>query len=563
MILSLGVIASYIFSDAAQTRQERDLAVRETQAITALESYLQARSASYDQALRGAAGMISIVGRENVTKEKWNVFVKNLSANTRLGEVLGIGIADSVTSQSISEYERREGISVRPEGTRQMYSVIRYLEPATERNQAAIGFDMFSESIRRMAMTQASLSNKSIMSGPIIAVQDSTLPTNEQPYSVLMYHPFYQFSDQATRSLSQGYAYLIFRPSDVLKKIDALEKNKYDLSVDDITNSRAPVRLFASEGYQNAPSSRLYRDIEINSRKWRLNLSVRERQYTLFNSFSLFMTGLAGSCVLALMAYILMRSRSERVNVRHRDDIQRTKDDLLALASHQLRTPATGVSQYLAMLQEGYFGSLNEKQSEVAAKASAANHRQLEIIDQLLYVAKADAGQLIVAPSTLDVTEILKNSIEEHAGQAAKKDIAFKTKIPKHLTCYVDCKYTTMIIENIINNAVKYSHPSSNIHISLKRRRHDDMAELSVKDSGVGISDEDQTRIFQKFTRINNPLSQSEGGSGLGLYLAKKLATSQGGDILVESIQARGTTFTLLLPLHERDTDTVVDLSKE
>lgn len=117
-----------------------------------------------------------------------------------------------------------------------------------------------------------------------------------------------------------------------------------------------------------------------------------------------------------------------------------------------------------------------------------------------------------------------------------------------------------MVVENLISNAIKYSYPKHSVRISL----HEDEGRVSldVKDEGVGIAKEDVHRLFNKFDRIPNPLSYSEGGSGLGLFLARQLALAHGGDIEVESEEDKGSTFTLTLPKNPNISSAKVDIKR-
>jgi signal transduction histidine kinase len=227
-------------------------------------------------------------------------------------------------------------------------------------------------------------------------------------------------------------------------------------------------------------------------------------------------------------------------------DVENTKSDLLALASHQLRTPATGVKQYLGILREGIMGPLTPSQQEMIEKAYDTNERQLHVINDLLYVSKVEAGQLSIDPVITDVTKITKDAISSLEPRAKEKDIdvIFNAKKAVHITA--DDRYVGMIIENLISNAIKYSYPSSKVRVTLKLSNA--AMVLKVADRGVGIDQADIEKAFDKFNRIDNPLSRQEGGSGLGLFLASQLAKGHGGSISVEKKKGKGTTFVLTLP---------------
>ncbi len=553
LVLSAG--STYLLYDATLNKQRSNLTLTETQQATALASYIEARSASYRQALRGAAGMINIKGRNAITTSDWNTYTSTLMAGNKFKELLGIGFADAVSHDQLQAYESAESVRVAPSGVRDLYTPIRFLYPETERNLKAIGFDMYSEKSRRDAMLRAKTSGEASASAPVVAVQDETSSASRKPVSILMCYPVYRDGlvnvpkDQRDEKII-GYTYLIYRPIDVFAQQDVL--NDVEIShyhVQDITEQGSPNEIYTSEKYEPSPNS-IERNLTLNDRTWKVTF-YSENNYSRSLASpqnTILVIGIFLSLLLAYFVYSMLSKRSRTLQLEHAENIQKTKDELLALASHQLRTPATGVRQYIGMLKKGYFGALNPEQIDIAEKAYGANERQLEIIDQLLIVAKADAGQLKVTAEKIDIVTLVHSAIDELADTTKNKGIAIKRSLPKSLYCTADEKFSMMIIENLLSNAVKYSYKKSTIKITLKNNRDLGMVEFSVADTGVGIDANDESKLFQKFSRIDNEFSRSEGGSGLGLYLAKMLALSQGGDLLYAKNSGGGSTFTLLLP---------------
>lgn len=223
------------------------------------------------------------------------------------------------------------------------------------------------------------------------------------------------------------------------------------------------------------------------------------------------------------------------------------RKDFVAIASHQLRTPASSVKQYIGMLLGGYAGTMTETQAKMLQTAYESNERQIIIVNDLLYVAQLDSGNLHMKPEIIDLVSLLHGIIEELMPQymASEQSITFNTRF-RHLYCKVDPSLIRMVIENIVDNARKYSQPETQIAISLSHTNN--QIRIAIADSGVGMSADDTKKLFQKFTRIDNPLSSIAGGSGLGLYLAYKLVAMHGGKIKVTSRLGKGSTFTILLP---------------
>ena len=263
--------------------------------------------------------------------------------------------------------------------------------------------------------------------------------------------------------------------------------------------------------------------------------------------------------VIALTMLRTLLRRLEHVQRSYEHEVERTKDELLALASHQLRTPASGVKQYIGILTSGIVGPLTAAQQQIAEKAYNTNERQIEIINQLLYVSKIEAGKVTLRLVKSDITPVVQRAVDSLQATARLKNIKviFKTKQPRYV--FGDEQYFAMIVDNLISNAIKYSYPNTTVMVRIVRRP-DDFLAVSVTDRGVGIPDHDKEHLFQKFRRLNNPLSRSESGSGLGLFLAYQLARAHGGDITVSSQEGKGSTFTLLLPTTLRFNEAQVDI---
>jgi signal transduction histidine kinase len=243
---------------------------------------------------------------------------------------------------------------------------------------------------------------------------------------------------------------------------------------------------------------------------------------------------------------MLLKYRTKIFALAEEQKLQQAKDELLSLASHQLRTPATGVKQYVGMVLDGFGGPVPKDQAKLLEQAYKSNERQLQIINEFLYVAKLGSGSLITTKHKFDLAPLVRDVISEMDMDVKERHHSIKTKIPKSVPIKADEHSVRMIIENLLSNAIKYTQPGGKIAVELKQSTRE--AVIVVKDNGVGISKRDQKQLFKQFSRIPNELTNEVSGSGIGLYLAQQLAVRNGGKITVESEPARGSTFTLTLP---------------
>ncbi|MEO5949488.1 MAG: ATP-binding protein [Candidatus Saccharimonas sp.] len=248
---------------------------------------------------------------------------------------------------------------------------------------------------------------------------------------------------------------------------------------------------------------------------------------------------------------IKSRHKLEKQRLQHYIDLNKTKDEFISLASHQLRTPATGVKQYLGMVVEGMAGDITEQQRSLLMKAFESNERQLTIVSDLLKVAQVDAGKMKLRPRKVNIADIIADVVKEQGDtySTRRQVLDFPTP-PFTPIANVDPDKMRMVFENIIDNASKYSEPGKSIRVAC--RNESDAIVVEIKDNGVGIAPDDITRLFEKFNRIHNHLSNHVGGTGLGLYWAKKVVDLHGGIIQVTSELGKGSTFSVCLPKHEK-----------
>jgi signal transduction histidine kinase len=227
-----------------------------------------------------------------------------------------------------------------------------------------------------------------------------------------------------------------------------------------------------------------------------------------------------------------------------------TKNEFIALTSHQLRTPATGVKQYVAMLMQGYAGPITPEQEQFLERAYESNERQLHIIEDILRVAKVDMGKTVVQKQDTDILALVRNVLSEQRDRFSEHALQTVTKLPdKPLIARVDGSQLHMAIGNIVDNAIKYTPDGKRITVSLQKLEGSNELELQVSDQGVGIAADDQDKLFQKFSRIPNPRSIMVGGTGLGLYWTQRIIELHGGTITVRSTLGKGTTFVIRLPI--------------
>lgn len=224
-----------------------------------------------------------------------------------------------------------------------------------------------------------------------------------------------------------------------------------------------------------------------------------------------------------------------------------SKDEFISLASHQLRTPATAIKQLLGLLIDGFIDDVSEPVMEILRKTYESNERQISIVNSLLKVAQIDAGKIVLHKHLVDINKLVEGIIKQYEGVIGDRQQTVELTLHEGpLRANIDDEYYRMAIENIIDNASKYTKHGGTIEIDT--REVDDSVFVSIKDSGVGIKEEDLPSLFEKFNRIPNELSHTVSGSGLGLYWVQKVIDLHEGSIKVKSEINVGTIFAVRVP---------------
>ncbi|MHA2339961.1 MAG: sensor histidine kinase [Candidatus Hodarchaeales archaeon] len=245
--------------------------------------------------------------------------------------------------------------------------------------------------------------------------------------------------------------------------------------------------------------------------------------------------------VVLLIALISTWVFLKRISVLK--ELDRLQSIFLASVSHELRTPLTSIIGFTKMILKGQAGEINEEQEkQLNIVLNSANHLH-ELIDDVIDVNKIEANTLNIRKDNYDLVKEIKMLKDSFNIAAVEKGLEFLIDTPEKFIVNNDKKRITQILTNLIGNAVKFTEKGE---ISVRVQINDRSVEISVSDTGSGINKEDISKLFKPFSRIVKSGEFKE-GTGLGLYISKKLATLLGGEIIVDSEVGRGSTFKLIL----------------
>ena len=237
-----------------------------------------------------------------------------------------------------------------------------------------------------------------------------------------------------------------------------------------------------------------------------------------------------------------------RVANRHLKELDEAKDEFISMASHQLRTPLTTIKGYISMLQEGDAGKVNREQQEFLNYAYSGSERMISLISDLLNVSRMSSGKFVIERTDVDLVKLVAEEVQQLESHADAKGLklTFEPPTQKSLALSIDENKTRQMIMNFIDNAVYYTKEGS---VTVKLATTDSLVRLTVTDTGIGVPEDAKAKLFGKFFRAGNAQQLRPDGTGLGLYLAKRVIEDQGGRIIFESHEGNGSTFGFELPL--------------
>jgi signal transduction histidine kinase len=226
-------------------------------------------------------------------------------------------------------------------------------------------------------------------------------------------------------------------------------------------------------------------------------------------------------------------------------EADRLKDEFVALISHDLRTPLTSIMGYLELTRGD--GNLTDDQRGYLEVVDRNADRLLRLVNDLLFVARLEAGQLELHPSELDLAAIVRQSVSEAEPRAAAKGIALSCNADEVPAVHADRGRIFQLLDNLVSNAIKFTPEGGDVAVSVGRVNG--AVQLEVADTGIGIDEGEQRQLFERFFRASTAAQRQIPGTGLGLYIARAIVEAHGGSIAVDSEPGRGTSFLIDLPL--------------
>lgn len=233
-------------------------------------------------------------------------------------------------------------------------------------------------------------------------------------------------------------------------------------------------------------------------------------------------------------------------------EIDRMKSELISNVSHELRTPLTTIKEGISLVFDGSLGHLNADQEAALAIAKQDIDRLARLINDLLDISKIEAGRMELKKTSVEISSLAEEVLFSFQNQAGKKHIQLKTRLKRTLPpLYIDPDKISQVLANLISNGIKFSPENGRITVGVKDKGKE--VEISVADTGVGISPDNITGLFDRFSQFSRVYGPGERGTGLGLAISKEIVEMHGGRIWVESEVGKGSALTFSLPKLSQD----------
>ena len=228
-------------------------------------------------------------------------------------------------------------------------------------------------------------------------------------------------------------------------------------------------------------------------------------------------------------------------------ELDATKDEFISMASHQLRTPLTSIKGYLSMVLEGDVGPLNKKERDMVQTAFNSAERMVFLIADLLNVSRLQSGKFVIENKPTDLSKMIESQVDQLQETAQNHQLKLTYVKPGSFPMLnIDETKVQQVVMNFMDNAIYYTPPGGSIEVRLEATEKEVI--YTVTDTGLGVPKAEQSHLFAKFYRANNARKARPDGTGLGLFMAKKVIVAQGGAIIFKSTEGKGSTFGFSFP---------------
>ncbi|WP_394688727.1 CHASE domain-containing protein [Hoeflea sp.] len=558
------------------------------------------RMTEQESILLGGVGLVAT--SPEVSREQWKEYVATLRQDKYAPGSQGYGYAIFVEPDQKAAVEakiRQEGypdFSIKPGGVRDLYSTIVYLEPFDARNQRALGYDMWSNPVRREAMALARDSMAPALSGIVTLVQENG---DDVQNGFLMYAPVYKNGEPLDtvadrRAAIVGFVYSPFRAKDLMHGILGDGDSNIDLRIYDAADTNPDALLYTSDGIYTEIQDRSSRPrflkapMVAGGRTWTLEFSSTSPLVSDSERSLPYIIGIAGGIIdllIFLAFWTLSRKRiaaqelasdmtaelrvakekaetAREMEIELRQQAQTTNkrlelanDDLTQFASiiaHDLRAPLKRLESFLDIIQDEYVENFDVEGKEILGRMRFGTTRMRDMLDALHRYSTSGGASLKIEPT--DISAMVASVLDTLQPEVAEAKVV--VDLPKPLYAKCDVVLLQHVFLNLISNALKFSDKDNKEIVISCKHLDDGLVRISIADNGIGIDPEHAQKVFNMFARLHN--EEEFAGTGVGLAVCKRIISDLGTNIWVNTNREVGAEILFTLP----GTDLASDRSK-
>lgn len=572
LVLIAGLLLTVVFTLVVYKYIEKQS--REQLESIAMEIGLKIDSRLRAHALMLRAGASFLAVSDTVTRDDWKVFVEKSRLDVNLPGIEGTGYSVIVHPEKLQEHiekVRQEGYpeyTITPEGKREIYTSILYLEPFSGRNLRAFGFDMFTEKVRRRAMEIARDNDVAMLTGKVNLVQETGVDLQA---GTLMYAPVYDPSMPSgavaeRRAAIRGWVYSPYRMRDLMRGIlggwehehqEWVRLQIYDdsLTVNSLLYDSHPED---EEERSFLKSRSITSPVIFNGKEWILVFS-QPQNITAFdiNVLIVFTSGIIISILLYLLAlsYFQVADRSRQIRMQNRElsRLNATKDKFFSIIAHDLKSPFNSIIGFSRILMEQVEKRKYDGIIHYAEIIHQSSNSAMDLLMNLMEWSQSQTGRLLFKPDHFNLAELLADVEMLFTDQAKLKSIEIQNEVPEVLVVYADYEMIGTVLRNLISNALKFTNPGGTI--TIKAWMEATECVVAVSDTGIGIPHDKIRKLFSIDESYSTKGTQNEKGTGLGLILCKEFVEKHKGRIWVDSLtqhtastKPAGSTFYFTIP---------------
>lgn len=580
ILLTLGI--TYIYYRSALGKDQ----IRFNTNVSRIQNTIESRIGLYIVLLKSGRGFIE--ANEDLTRRDFANFVDSLELDKNYKGVQGIGYSITYRpeeKQPLIERMKAEGFTdfkIFPETQGEINQTIIFLEPLTERNKAAIGYDMSTEEKRRVALEKAGDTGEPTATAQITLLQEIY---DDIQKGFLIYLPIYKNGRlpdtvESRRENLRGFIYSPFRAGTFLEEIHA-STNISDLKIKIYDGEPQAENLLAASSMPENSSAAP----DINEKMFtRSQINVAGRGWTVeyetlpdfFNQSSAGWTPLIflGGTGLSLILFGLMyweaaaranvqkiagelyesESQKRKLLVKEQEarasaeDANRAKDEFISIISHELRTPLNAIAGWSRILRANHL--TDDKRKTALEKIEKNLRHQTALIDDMINYSELVTDNCEMVEQDFVVSKLFDQVFEEIKPLAEEKHLRFENHNTLNGCVFTgDKEKMKTLFENILSNAVKFTPDGGAVSANLKRDENE--IKLAIQDTGVGIRKEFLPHIFEQFRQADSTITRRHGGIGLGLAISKQIVQLHNGTIEAESNgEGKGTTVIVKIPVN-------------